>query len=726
MRLLSLDLLGFKSFAKKTSFSFSAPVVAIVGPNGSGKSNVAEAFRFVLGEQSMKSLRGKKGEDLIFNGGLRESTGNRASVTVVFDNHDKSLPYDFDEVAITRTVFRDGINEYRLNGSVVRLRDVLELMSTVGLGSSGHHIISQGEADKLLNSNPKDRREIIEDALGLKIYQWKIDEANRKLNQTEINIREVGLLRREITPHLKFLANQVEQIESTINLRRELKLLYFEYLFREEEYLKRREIEIIDQKKRPQAELIKIKDQLASVSEVLSTPTEKLRRKKEIVDKFKQELIKCRSEKDNLSRQLGRLEGMMTARTEIKQTHLDNQVAISWAKVNDLKEKFKNLITNFDQLNSLADLKQKLDLLLELFNQTLGQSTDMSNSDQELNLIKLNQDVLLINNQLAKIELQEAKLLSEEALARGDLEAENKRLQNAERHLYEWRAKQSEVESELKSLQYEETLWQEAKERFLAEIEEGVILVDIELRDYRRLLKDQLDLNETREKQIWRLKNIEKLKLKLEDSGVPNEGVVEEHKELKDRNEYLIKELADLEQSAKALKQIGADLEQKIATEFASGLNKINKEFSNYFTLMFGGGTARLETVVLPNRDGSEEVNKGIDIVVNLPRKKIKNLNMMSGGERALTSIALLFALSQVNPPPFLILDETDAALDEANSKKYGDMIENLATESQLIVITHNRETMSRAGVLYGVTMGGDSTSRLLSIKFEEAASFAK
>ncbi len=112
--------------------------------------------------------------------------------------------------------------------------------------------------------------------------------------------------------------------------------------------------------------------------------------------------------------------------------------------------------------------------------------------------------------------------------------------------------------------------------------------------------------------------------------------------------------------------------------------------------------------------------------MVNLPRKKIKNLNMMSGGERALTSIALLFALSQVNPPPFLILDETDAALDEANSKKYGDMIENLATESQLIVITHNRETMSRAGVLYGVTMGGDSTSRLLSIKFEEAASFAK
>ena len=129
----------------------------------------------------------------------------------------------------------------------------------------------------------------------------------------------------------------------------------------------------------------------------------------------------------------------------------------------------------------------------------------------------------------------------------------------------------------------------------------------------------------------------------------------------------------------------------------------------------------------IPDEDQEDETGaEGIDISVNLPRKKIKGLQMLSGGERALTSIALIFAVSQVNPPPFIILDETDAALDEANSRKYGDMVENLSKYSQLILITHNRETMSRAGVIYGITMGADGTSKLLSIAFDEAVQVAK
>ena len=159
---------------------------------------------------------------------------------------------------------------------------------------------------------------------------------------------------------------------------------------------------------------------------------------------------------------------------------------------------------------------------------------------------------------------------------------------------------------------------------------------------------------------------------------------------------------------------------------------------------MFGGGSASLSIVKEKKRKRSdtdlsiisesgeelapeeEDQEEGLDIEVNLPRKKIKGLMMLSGGERALTSIALLFAISQVNPPPFIILDETDAALDEANSKKYGDMITELSKYSQLILITHNRETMARAGVIYGVTMGADGVSRLLSIQFEEAVQVAK
>lgn len=128
----------------------------------------------------------------------------------------------------------------------------------------------------------------------------------------------------------------------------------------------------------------------------------------------------------------------------------------------------------------------------------------------------------------------------------------------------------------------------------------------------------------------------------------------------------------------------------------------------------------------MPMDEEEPEMEQGVDISVSLPHKKVKELHAFSGGERSLTSIALLFAMSQVNPPPFLVLDETDAALDEANSRKYGDMLEKLSKSSQLIVVTHNRETMSRAGVLYGVTIGSDGASKLLSVKFEEATAIAK
>jgi chromosome segregation protein len=182
-------------------------------------------------------------------------------------------------------------------------------------------------------------------------------------------------------------------------------------------------------------------------------------------------------------------------------------------------------------------------------------------------------------------------------------------------------------------------------------------------------------------------------------------------------------------------------LEKTIDVRFTDGLKHINEALQNFFAKLFGGGHAKLfveQPRRLAKRDlesddegedvipEEEELYAGLSIDVSLPRKKIRGLEVLSGGERALTSIALIFSMSQVNPPPFLILDETDAALDEANSKRYADMIEELGKKSQLIVITHNRATMAAAGELYGVTMGQDGVSKLLSVKLEEAERVAK
>jgi len=238
MYLKHLTINGFKSFAKKGELEFSSPITGIVGPNGSGKSNVAESFRFVLGEQSPSKMRGKKGEDMIWGGSDQVSRGNRASVSVTLDNAKRVFPVDFDEIVLERVVNRDGENEYLINGTRVRLKDVQEVLAAANIGPSGHHIISQGEADRILSATPKERREMIEDALGLKVFQLKKTEAEKKLEKTKENIAKVESLRREVAPHLRFLEKQVKKLERAAEERDRLKSLYAEYLKREDTYLK--------------------------------------------------------------------------------------------------------------------------------------------------------------------------------------------------------------------------------------------------------------------------------------------------------------------------------------------------------------------------------------------------------------------------------------------------------------------------------------------------------
>jgi chromosome segregation protein len=274
-------------------------------------------------------------------------------------------------------------------------------------------------------------------------------------------------------------------------------------------------------------------------------------------------------------------------------------------------------------------------------------------------------------------------------------------------------------------------------EDFKNEIKEGEILIGSEILSYKNFeITEQVERNIQEELK----RKIERIKMKLEDVGLGGGSeVIKEFEEVSQRDNFLAKEMEDLAASIESLRTLMVDLKKKIDVEFKEGIKKINVEFDRFFSLMFDGGTGFLSVIVENKKkrgkeDGEEEgeeeddvvPEQGIEINVSLPHKKVKELNALSGGERSLTSIALLFAMSQVNPPPFLVLDETDAALDEANSRKYGDMLEKLSGASQLIVVTHNRETMSRAGTLYGVTVGADGSSKLLSVKLDDAVAIAK
>ena len=167
MKLKYIELYGFKSFADKTKLLFNKDISAIVGPNGSGKSNISDAIRWVLGEQSAKSLRGSNMQDVIFSGTEDKKQMNMAQVSIVLDNSDKSLPIAFNEVNVTRRVFRTGESEYLINKSPVRLKDVKELFLDTGIGKDGYSIIGQGRIDEILNGRPEDRREIFDEAGGI-------------------------------------------------------------------------------------------------------------------------------------------------------------------------------------------------------------------------------------------------------------------------------------------------------------------------------------------------------------------------------------------------------------------------------------------------------------------------------------------------------------------------------------------------------------------------------
>lgn len=749
--LKSIELAGFKSFAKKAVLNFNTPISSIVGPNGSGKSNVAEAFRFVLGEQSIKSLRGKRVEDLIFNGGKDAPRANRASAKVVFDNTRRIFNLDFDEVSIERVIHRDSVSEYFINGSAVRLKDIIELLASAHIGSSGHHIISQGEADKILNANIKERREMIEDALGLKIYHYKKEDSQRKLEKTEDNIKQVESLRREIAPHLRFLKKQVEKIEKTIEMRDQLKNFYLEYFKREDEYLKAEKVKLAEEKSGPLAELDRLEQELKQAKEVLDKSTSKDIKSSEIIS-LEGDLRETRLSKDLLMREIGRIEGEISYLDRQHKKQIQAATSVEAKKVDLLAvEDMIRLVTreidegvqNDDVISIRLVLNKIKSILADFVNKNKTSSDDTQQKEIEQEIAGLRKKKNEADAELVNLKNKESDFTIKYNNIKDEIEKEKDSNRDAEKAVFRIMAEQNDINTKLVSLQGREERLRIDEDNFKQELTEAGILVSVEAVRYKDVVLD--NVFEDRSVQEERRKNIEKIKIRLEDAGIgSSDEVLKEYREVSERDVFLEKELVDLGASSESLQNLIKELNDKLTTEFKIGVDKINTQFQDFFSKMFGGGTAQLSVIrenkkkrgdtdmsILESENmdeiREEEVTEeGIDIEVSLPKKKIKGLMMLSGGERALTSIALLFAMSQVNPPPFIILDETDAALDEANSRKYGDMITELSKYSQLILVTHNRETMSRAGIIYGVTMGMDGVSKLLSIQFDEAVQVAK
>ena len=218
MYLKSLEVQGFKSFPDKTLIRFGDDITAIVGPNGSGKSNISDAILWVMGEQSSKTLRGAKMEDVIFGGTQKRPAVGFAEATLTLDNTDRALPYDADEVMVTRRYYRSGDSEYYINKQSARLRDINEMFMDTGLGKEGYSNIGQGRIDEILSLKSADRREIFEEAAGISKYRHRKEETERKLERTEDNLMRIGDKISELELQLDPLRQQSEKAKKYLEL----------------------------------------------------------------------------------------------------------------------------------------------------------------------------------------------------------------------------------------------------------------------------------------------------------------------------------------------------------------------------------------------------------------------------------------------------------------------------------------------------------------------------
>lgn len=1059
MYLEKLEIQGFKSFAHKNVLIFpgkmnagKTSLTSIVGPNGSGKSNVADAVRWALGEQSMKTLRGKKSEDIIFAGSDKKGKLGMAEVSLFLNNEDRQVDLDYSEIVISRRLYRDGESEYLINGSRVRLLDVQMLLAKANFGQKSYSVVGQGMVENFLNTSLSERKEFFDEATGVKRYQIKREDSLNKLKLSLENLGQSQLLLAEIEPRLKTLTRQVSKLEKREALTEELTTLqkeYYSQVWRElSEQLsginaKFLELETIKQDKdkkiaKANGELIALEqeksvgndfaelqvsvndwqsakitltDALGKINDwlelakvglnnfdlaELEADKEKLLKtlaEAEVVVKnwkdnfseqdesrvWQEEIRQLSGERDRLTREFERLNAWLEMKLEaagkydlswlnnrqseltkakhdlaLNQAELEQIVAKQTVSSNRLKSELDEIKAGLKEareelhqqagvsqdkivkevsdhleksLNKLTEAEHELDLdkikkVLAAIRKDLEKVLSLSNGQvarQKISQLQdkiaslgLSQETLLtkisqVNSELMsasanlrtgqdrqrqialdlvdldrKLKQAEDKFDAKEvrtaqAKITKELEPVEEKLAELRAKLASWQTKQEEIRSglmesqtkaaelrlelthldqqigqvrygqakqmarlesveqaikpvvgevltlaivtkaeadtKLKLAELENNIKeahdklrqfndeQEAKRQHLLQLQRTLASWQIEVNNLGNELNDLRvngarfetrledleteiradfgDLSQIKQHQageaidrneaVGRIKN---LKHQLEQIGGIDTESEKEYEETKERYDFLSAQVNDLTATINSLEEIIAELDALVKERFDKEFKVIENKFSEYFKILFNGGSAKIIKVIADEMDNENQGEMkvasaesfggpratsakgygeprqgemiemsfrdrtmkklkalsrhdsiglaGIDIVATPPGKKIQAIAMLSGGERALTAIALICAIISANPSPFVILDEVDAALDEANSERLAKILDDLSHKTQFIAITHNRALMRQASVLYGVTMGDDGVSKLLSVKLEE------
>ena len=924
MHLRAIELLGFKSFPDKTRIEFAQGITALLGPNGCGKSNIVDAIKWVLGEQSAKTLRADKMEDIIFNGTENRKALSVAEASLTMSNDSGQLPLDVAEIAIRRRLYRSGEAEYSVNDRLVRLREIRELFFNTGVGKSAYSIMEQGRIGQILSNKPEERRGIFEEAAGITAYRVRGMEAERKLERTQENMRQVQGIVGEVKRRHDSLKAQAEKTERYRGLKEEIfqieldiQLLRLKGLREREQRLDRqladssegrsvlksgidsirenmeRSIDqvnsmesnlIENQKKLYQIDLERnskenqigmlrerqeeIRQQIASEQDRAKSLEKKIEQLKGEVERRGLELTELESRIEDVEKNIRafeedirRFEARIKENEDKARSLREEAVAIE-SEVEtlrvDLRSLTDDIVTQLDQklkelgysaqtrervetrirelleamriqlrgrsellsdyrslsgrgeeqsklLDTLQELLEesllKTDELGELFDQyrrctpvfleeflapegiitkkreldnriteNLGRRNKKREEAESLRLENqnLNAKITEYRGTLEELRVNRAQTHTRKSSLQSDIERihelitdQQTQLSDNTRQIEESRKRSADIDAQIADLQSQQSGLEQENRKIKKELsrlekeissqnknlvttekelkgklaqldrEQGnVEQLQIELADTKAEIRSlygnfsevhsrELTEFEDRIEQVDRpLKELkarhQELREQMRGLGQVNLMAPEEFREVSERYSFLTGQLEDLQQASRDLKTITEEIRSESSELFLETYNTIRKNFHLMFRRLFGGGRAELKLL-----EPKKVLESGIEIYAQPPGKKLENINLLSGGEKSLTAIALLFSLFMVRPSPFCILDEIDAALDDQNVSRFVHVLKEFAGSSQFIVVTHNKKTIACADSLLGITMEESGISKIVTVRLE-------
>jgi chromosome segregation protein len=909
MFLKSMEIFGFKSFADRTKIDIEPGITVIVGPNGCGKSNIVDSVKWVLGEKQAKNIRGEKMEDVIFTGTEHRKFLSLAEVSLSLDNSSRLLKFDSDIVTVSRRVFRDGVSEYLINNSPVRLKDIEDLFMDTGIGKTSYSVMEQGRIDMILSSRAEDRRYIFEEAAGISRFKVQKKESLRKLKETGENIERINDIVREIEREKEIKAKQAEKTKIYIGLKEELKRVDIKTHVLKNRELSKRKDKILENLGKLRGEHAQVSKKISSISDenerdekfkndiqlelfelekklqTYKTRVEDIDEKKtkndklieeqlqrkqslsieseeraRVYEKLLEEKAKAISHGEEIARKVEedreqlrnyfeqrkrKIETIARSREKIDENYTEiHEKEESLKKLrSDLEVVIKQLIDAIDKrkaelLDSENERQNVRDKIHEMMRVLDGMLMEVRRSiergilEEALRTIGLF-DAALFSELVSKFEsfedgfrsilfdktgihaqkedidrqiaartiaidhLRANNILLEETIksTQAELENVNEMITRIEKDLSRNDNEKSWVEKHLQSLDRQivdldkqiEGIRQEiirsdkAVESLSNEIREWESrLVDFNERsknlngkigelgeqkndiDKKIISRKETSIHDTEvlnklsqkiseqdrtlvevdfkinqieeylwieyEKKISELGSVkvdeiesdslqnemQQIKKKIQDLGPINNLAIEEFNDLKKRFDYYINQREDIEKARADIVSVIEEINRTSIEMFLDTFKQIQKNFSEIFKQLFEGGDAEITL-----SDPENVLESGIDVMVCPPGKRPKTINLLSGGERSMTAIALLFSTYMVKPSPFCFLDEIDAALDEANVGRFLRMLKQFSQRTQFVMVTHNKKSMSVGSSIYGITMEEPGISKVVSMKLE-------